>query len=185
MTREESWSQSPCAPEWASRSLTQLIAHLTDRYRSSTAQRFDEIEAMLLEEPRWSEGTSRAAFDRLVGVVRQLDEMVHAHMLLEDHVLHPLVVAAEYPEVVSVCRSRADIERLVTRIRSEHTQILHMADDLQRSALRMTSVLLSEPVKGTRLIRHVAALAMWLREQLNLEDRCLWPRALELFRRLP
>jgi iron-sulfur cluster repair protein YtfE (RIC family) len=185
MTQHPLSSHPSCTCEWASRSLTELIAHLTDRYRSATAQHFEEIEAMLLAEPSWTTGASQAAFDHLLDVLRRLDEMVHAHSLLEDHVMHPLVVAVEYPDVVSVCRSRSDIERLVSRITHEHVQISQLVDDLQRAALRTTAVLLAHPPKGTRVIRQIAALGMWLREQLTLEDRCLWPRALELFRKLP
>jgi hypothetical protein len=151
----------------------------------TTEQRLELISDMLLSQPMWAEEVCDAAYDRLLDVLSRLGQQVHIHMLLEDSVLLPLVVGIEHPEVLTIGRSRAEIEHLVARVADEHRRIRRLVDELHQAVVPIISFSLLHPQKSVLLVGHVATLALLLREQLTLEDSCLWPRALELFRALP
>jgi iron-sulfur cluster repair protein YtfE (RIC family) len=186
MTTTETESAPPlCAPEWDARSLTELVAHLSERYRASTHERLAAIRRRLQEPRWWLEDPCEAAYGYLVDVFARLCEQVERHMSAEDNMLLPLVIAIEHPQVLSIRQSRDEVTRLVARVADEHRYIRYLLDELKSATRLLVSVSPSPSEKNIGLVSEVATFSMLLREQLDLEDRCLWPRALELFRQLP
>ena len=176
-------TESPCPTEWRSRSLARLVAHLGDRYRTPTELCLDALNDLFFR-PRWVGQPSELIYERAIEAFTTLEQRVRAHMALEDNLLIPLVLAIEHPELVSVRRSRAECVELVTKALDEHQQIERSIDELEGGIQRLGKVALFQPQEQRLVLDDVTTLALLLREQIALEDRCLWPRAMELFRAL-
>ena len=182
-TSENDLTESPCPGEWRSRSLARLVAHLSDRYRSPTELCLDALSDLFFR-PRWSGKPSEPPYARAIEAFTTLEQQVRAHMALEDNRLIPLVLAIEHPELVSVRRSRAECVELVTKALDEHQQIERSIDTLEGGIQLLGKIALFQPLEQRLVLDDVATLALLLREQMALEDKCLWPRAIELFRAL-
>ena len=174
---------SPCPTEWRSRSLARLVAHLGDRYRTPTELCLDALNDLFFR-PRWVGQPSELIYERAIEAFTTLEQRVRAHMALEDNLLIPLVLAIEHPELVSVRRSRMECEELVRNTLADHRHIGRSVDELERAARPLATLQLFPPQEQMLVLDDVATLALLLREQIALEDSCLWPRAVDLFRAL-
>jgi iron-sulfur cluster repair protein YtfE (RIC family) len=183
MTNQTQQPPPLCGPEWSARSLTELVAHLTERYRRSTHERLEAIHDALITPKRWSSERSEAAYCDFVDLFRCLADHVQSHLLLEDCALLPIVIAVEHPDVLAVRHSGDDVLNLVLRVADDHQQIRYLLDGLERSIQPNLSWTLLQPERHVP-VADLQALALLLREQFDLEDRCLWPRAQQLFRQL-
>jgi iron-sulfur cluster repair protein YtfE (RIC family) len=182
-TSESDLTGSPCPSEWRSRSLARLVAHLSDRYRSPTELCLDALNDLFFR-PRWVGKPSEPIYERAIEAFTTLEQRVRAHMALEDNLLIPLVLAIEHPELVSVRRSQVECEELVRNALDDHRHIRHSVDALERAARPLATLQLFPPQEQMLVLDDVATLALLLREQIALEDTCLWPRAVDLFRAL-
>ena len=180
MTKFTYWTPVPCEIEWASRSLAELVTHLTERYHQPTQRRIQTIASTLAQIVP-STPQRRDAYDRLAIVFTSLCEAIETHAWLVDHILGPVLARVE-DDVVSA--STCDREAL--------RQTIAYAED-ERTCLRRESVALGYAVldiAGSPVAVNEAIVALELdmlvllvNEQLDLEDRCLWPRALGLTHR--
>lgn len=172
------------SPEWASRPITHLIAHLIDQYRAATQERIEVISERLAGRPFWTDGSLDVAiaYNSILNVFTMLAQKAHTHMLLEDVVLFPVVMAAEHPEVITSRRSRDEIERLIARVADEHRQIRRLVRELTDAVSAFASQAGSESHEAFRLAGDLTTFATLLKGQIALEDGNLWPRALELIR---
>jgi iron-sulfur cluster repair protein YtfE (RIC family) len=182
-TSESDLTGSPCPSEWRSRSLARLVAHLSDRYRSPTELCLDALNDLFFR-PRWSGKPGEPVYERAIEAFTTVEQLVRAHMALEDNLLIPLVLAIEHPELVSVRRLRVECEELVAKALDDHQRIERSIDMLERRIQPLVMVALFQPQEQRLVLDDVATLALLLREQMALEDKCLWPRAIELFRAL-
>jgi iron-sulfur cluster repair protein YtfE (RIC family) len=182
-TSEIDLTESPCPSEWRSRSLARLVAHLSDRYRTPTELCLDALNDLFFR-PRWIGKPSEPVYERAIEAFTTLEQQVRAHMALEDNLLIPLVLAIEHPELVSVRRSRMECEELVRNTLADHRHIRRSVDELERAARPLATLQLFPPQEQMLVLDNVATLALLLREQIALEDSCLWPRAVDLFRAL-
>ena len=180
-TSDSDLTESPCPGEWRSQSLARLVAHLSDRYRSPTELCLDALSDLFLR-PRWTGKPSEPVYERGIEAFTTLEQQVRAHMALEDNLLIPLALALEHPELVSVRRSRVECEELITKALDDHQRIERSIDMLERSIRPLVMVALFQPQEQRLVLDDVTTLALLLREQMALEDKCLWPRAMELFR---
>ena len=121
-TSESDLTESPCPSEWRSRSLARLVAHLSDRYRSPAELCLDALSDLFVR-PGWTGKQSEPLYERAIEAFTTLEQQVRMHMTLEDNRLIPLVLAIEHPELVSVRRSRAECEELVTKALDDHQRI--------------------------------------------------------------
>jgi iron-sulfur cluster repair protein YtfE (RIC family) len=176
-------TESPCPSEWRSRSLARLVAHLSDRYRSPTELCLDALSDLFFR-PRWTGKPSEPVYERAIEAFTTLEQQVRAHLTFEDNRLIPLVLAIEHPELVSVRRSRVECEELVTKALDDHRRIERSIDTLEGGTRLLGMVALFQPLEQRLVLDDVATLALLLREQMALEDKCLWPRAIEQFRAL-
>ena len=171
------YSVPPCEREWESRSLAELVAYVTHRYRQPTRQRIDAVASAL---PRVVSSTPqpREAYDRVETVFTSLREAIETHVWLVDGILCPAIVASEHDPASTNQSVREALCRKIGDV------------DAARDALRRLSVTLRQAVieiKGASVSMDEAVLAvnldmlvLLLNERLDLEDRCLWPRALVL-----
>jgi hypothetical protein len=182
-TSESDLTESPCPSEWRSRSLARLVAHLSDQYRSPTELCLDALSDLFFR-PRWTSQPSEPVYEHAIEAFTTLEQQVRAHLMFEDNRLIPLVLAIEHPELVSVRRSRVECEELVTKALDDHRRIERSIDTLEGGIRLLGMVALFQPLEQRLVLDDVATLALLLREQMALEDKCLWPRAIELFRAL-
>jgi hypothetical protein len=159
------------------------VAHLSDQYRSPTELCLDALNDLFLR-PRWSGKPGEPVYERAIEAFTTLDQQVRTHVTFEDNRLMPLVLAIEHPELVSVRRSRVECEELVTKALDDHRRIERSIDTLEGGIRLVGMVTLFQPLEQRLVLDDVATLALLLREQMALEDKCLWPRAIELFRAL-
>jgi hypothetical protein len=182
-TSESDLTKSPCPSEWRSRSLARLVAHLSDRYRSPIELCLDALSDVFFR-PRWTGKPSEPRYERAIEAFIALEQQVRTHIALEDNRLIPLVLAIEHPELVSVRRSRAECEELVKKALDDHQRIERSIDMLEAGIRPLAMAALFQPLEQRLVLDELATLALLLREQMALEDKCLWPRAIELFRAL-
>jgi hypothetical protein len=182
-TSDSDLTESPCPGEWRSQSLARLVAHLSDRYRSPTELCLDALSDLFFR-PRWTGKPSEPVYERAIEAFTTLEQQVRAHLTFEDNRLIPLVLAIEHPELVSVRRSRVECVELVTKALDDHRRIERSIDTLEGGIRLLGIIALFQPLELRLVLDDVATLALLLREQMALEDKCLWPRAIELFRAL-
>jgi hypothetical protein len=77
------------------------------------------------------------------------------------------------------------VGRLATQVTQDHARIRGLLDALDSTIGPSLAHSLVQSPQLVMLIADVMTLTLQLRQQLELEDRCLWPRASELFRQLP
>ena len=176
--------EASCESEWTSRSLTQLAGHLSAHYRYPTQKRLNTI-CELLSQPTSPGHAHEATYSRLITAFHALRLHVESHMRIEDDLLFPLVAAVEHPQVLRVRSSCQAARQLVMRAIDGHKEILRLVDELKRAVRAMLSSSSSLPPETVPLLQAMATLWVLLLQQVDLEDRCLWPRALRLFCELP
>src|SRR5918993_1039442 len=112
-----------CKREWESRSLAELVALVTHRFRRPTRQRIEAIASVL---PRIlsSAREPREAYGRLGTVFASLSELIDSHERLEDRILWPAIVKVErdptstnqrFCEALRQKIAEADIEHVALR----------------------------------------------------------------------
>jgi len=180
----------PCESEWGLRSLVELVAHLTQWYRQPMHRRIEAIASALLRI-RPSIPQRDEAYHRVAALFTSLRKAIDDHCWLEDQILCPAIIAVEQSRSAQGRRSH-DLESTEPSDREALCHlILSVADE--HNCLRRGSVALGEAVPDMTgpcvsvdealLATDVAMLALLLHEQLDLEDRCLWPRALTVLQR--
>ena len=169
--------------EWISRTLTELIAHIGERYRRATERRLDAV-GLALSEASAPPGPLESALTCLRETFIALDEQVGAHMKIEFDLLFPTIIALEHPQVLAVRQSAAFVGRLTTQVSRDHARIRGLLDTLDGAIGPSLAHSLVQSPHLVMLIADVTTLTMQLRQQLELEDRYLWPRAGELFQQL-
>ena len=169
--------------EWISRTLTELIAHIGERYRREIERRIDAV-GLALEEASAPAGPLECALTRLREAFAALDEHVGAHTKVEFDLLFPTIIALEHPQVLAVRQPAALVERLATQVTQDHARIRALLDTIDSTIGPSLAHSLTQSPALVMLIAHLMTLTVQLRRQLELEDRCLWPRANELFRQL-
>lgn len=183
MTSSDSTASTSFDREWISRTLTELIAHLGERYRRETERRLDAV-GLALAEASAQNGPLDCVLTRLREAFAALDEQVGAHTKVECDLLFPTIIALEHPQVLAVRQPAALVERLATQVTHDHDRIRELLDTLDSTIGPSLAHSLTQSPALVMLIAHVMTLTLQLRQQLDLEDRCLWPRASELFRQL-
>jgi len=171
-------AQTPCEPEWRSKSLTELVAHLNQRYRRPLQQRLESIRSLLGQGVSCEGDNRRDEHERLANSFERLRGTLDEHAWLEDEVLCPAVARVEYCIGASDPRAREALCMLVTTVADEHRLIRTRIDELESVLASVARCALSQ--QDALLVADLEMLELLLSEQMELEDRCLWPRALTL-----
>jgi iron-sulfur cluster repair protein YtfE (RIC family) len=171
-------TRTPCETEWSSKSLTELVAYLNQRYRRPLQQRLESIRSLFGQEASFEDDGRRADYERLGNSFERLRGTLDEHAWLEDEVLCPAVARVEYSIGASDPRAREALCMLVTTVADEHRLIRTRIDELERALASVCRCTLSQ--QEALLVADLEMLELLLSEQIELEDRCLWPRALTL-----
>jgi iron-sulfur cluster repair protein YtfE (RIC family) len=172
MTNEAfgSWSER----YWSGRSLTALIDHIIEEYQHPLHRDMNAIERLLqiLQE---REAAHRHLVGPLAELCERLEAVMRAHATDEEIVFFPHVVGLTEGHVATALNMGAILPKLThdhVRLLDTLQQIRHSTDDFQPPA--DASVLLSA------LFALLQDVDRQLRQQLDLEQRILFPRAAAL-----
>ncbi len=166
----------PCETEWTSRCLSDLVSHLNERYRQPTHRRIEAIRS-LLSQIGPSDHERREGYHRLRKIFSSLCDTIDEHVWLKDHILCPAIVKVECGLAPDQSTRDALCEMIMT-LEDEHSRLRSIAAEVWRAATDVAGS--PELVDEAVLDSDLDLLALLLDEQLDLEERCLWPRALIL-----
>jgi hypothetical protein len=177
-----------CEPEWLARPLTDLIRHLTHHYNKPIAHRLAGIGETAQQTRlaaaevlgRTEHGLGAFAI-RLSGLVTTLRLVLEAHAWSEADVLFPAVIAIETHGRKSAPFKRDSLDILMEGIVQEHDLLRELLSSLSRTMEECVAAGMSPDLE--MFVSDLEIVCFMLAEQLDLEDRCLWPRIKELFER--
>jgi len=175
-----------CESEWLARPLTDLIQHLTQHYNRPIAHRLQAIGRTATETRLQAanvlgraEPGSGAFAVRLSGLVTTLRLVLEAHAWSENDVLFPAAVAIETHGRKSAPFKRPTLDILMEGIVQEHDLTRELLASLSRTMEECVSAGMDQELET--FVSDLEIVCFMIAEQLDLEDRCLWPRLKELF----
>ena len=172
-------SAAECEPEWLERPVSAIATHISNVYHEYTRDRLPFITSLATRVATIPGERCTAFVPALNALISQLRDAVETHAWTEDDLLFPVLVAHEHPSVLATSVSREDLKRLVDTLASEHIrirQIISALDELT-SGFKTPE---GAPVEIDDLVHLVKELTQSLIEELDIEDRCLLPRAKEI-----
>jgi iron-sulfur cluster repair protein YtfE (RIC family) len=177
-----------CEPEWLARPLSDLIHHLTHHYNTPIASRLEAIGTTANQTRltatdvlgRTDHGLGAFAV-RLSGLVTTLRLVLEAHAWSEADVLFPAAIAIETYGRRSAPFKRDSLDILMEGIVQEHDLLRELLGSLSRTIEMCASAGMSADLEI--FVSDLEVVCFMIAEQLDLEDRCLWPRMKELFDR--
>jgi iron-sulfur cluster repair protein YtfE (RIC family) len=184
---EEGPVASACEPEWLVRSIADLIQHLNGYYNKPINNRLsvigetaDHIRFHASDMLGRSDHAASAFGVRLASLVSTLRLVLEAHAWSEGDVLFPAAVAVEAHGPGSTRFRRDSLTILLDGIIEEHALIRELLGSLARTFEEYASVGMVHELET--FVSDVEVVSFMIAEQLDLEDRCLWPRVRDLFR---
>jgi iron-sulfur cluster repair protein YtfE (RIC family) len=177
----EKLSVLECEHEWQSRPLSTLVMHISGVYHEHMR---DQLPILWRQATGLAAelGNGRAARLRELAVVlTELRDQVETHAWTEDDLLFPVLVAREYPSVLTTTLTPDALTRLVDTLAEEHVAIRRVLARVTAHLNDTQEAAAAVPV-WRELNTRIAQLHDRLIEELDLEDRCLLPRARDLAR---
>jgi iron-sulfur cluster repair protein YtfE (RIC family) len=175
----ESPSVVECGPEWQDRPVSAIATHVSNVYHEFTRDRLPLIATMAMRASTIPGGRWTAFVPALNALISQLRDAVETHAWTEDDLLFPVLVAHEHPGVLETTVSREELTRLVDSLSSEHLRIRQIISALDELTGGFKTPM-GAPLELDDLVHLAKELAVSLLEELDLEDRCLLPRAREI-----
>jgi iron-sulfur cluster repair protein YtfE (RIC family) len=167
-----------CEPEWQSRPLCVLAMHISGVYHDHTRHELPLV-ARQTAELAAQFGDHRGPHLRgLTALLAELRDEVETHARTEDDLLFPILVAREHPAILTTAVTPDLLLRLVDSLAVEHVRIRRLLARIT-AHLYDTSLPAAEVPAWAELLRRVGRVRDHLLEELDLEDRCLLPRARE------
>jgi iron-sulfur cluster repair protein YtfE (RIC family) len=164
-----------CESEWLARPLSELAAHISGVYHRHTRDVLPRIVSLAAELSVTIGETHLPHLQGLCAILAELHGEVETHDWTEDDVLLPVLVAHEHPGVLSTRLTPDALSRLVEGLAREHLRIRCI---LGRLAAHVEDAPGAQFLPEWAGLRHeIMALREHLLEELDLEDRCLLPRA--------
>jgi iron-sulfur cluster repair protein YtfE (RIC family) len=173
-----------CEPEWLERPVSAIATHISAVYHEFTRERLPLIAGLAARVATLHRGRWTQFVPALNALVTELRDAVETHAWTEDDLLFPVLVAHEHPGVLETTVSREELLRLVDSLTAEHRRIRQIISELDV----LTGGFVTPPGAPTELddlVHLVEELTVSLLEELELEDRCLLPRAREIATRRP
>ena len=165
-----------CDPEWQSRSVSALATHISGVYHERMQDELPiltrQVAALIT---RFSD--ARAFKLRVLGgVLAELRNEVDPHAWTEDDLLFPVLAACENPTVLTTTLTHDRLLRLVDSLAEDHLRIREV---LARITAHLDEVRheAAQSADWAGLLERVQRLRNFKIEELDLEDRCLLPRA--------
>jgi regulator of cell morphogenesis and NO signaling len=160
-----------------------LCEAIVDRYHASLHEALprirDDMQSMSAGAASPTVEMLRLAFDEVA-------EQIESHLAKEEHLLFPAITALEVAEHAHARRPPLAFATVLHPIRlmeAEHARI-EMAVDRMRELARAVPEPDTLSPHWKRCMAHLAQLEAELREHHRTENEVLFPRALELERRL-
>ena len=167
---------SDCDPQWLERPVSVVATHISRVYHEFTRDRLPVISDLATRVQSIPGDDWNATLPGLVSLISQLRDSVETHAWTEDDLLFPVLVAHEYPTVLETNVSAEELLKLVETLSEEHVEIRELIEEIARvtDGFRAPE---SAPTEFEDLVRLAEELTQSLTEELDLEDRCLLPRA--------
>ena len=175
----KSFSVAECDPEWQNRPVSAIATHISNVYHEYTRDRLPFITSLATRVATIPGERRTPLVPALNALISQLRDAVETHAWTEDDLLFPVLVAHEHPSILATSVSRQDLQRLVDTLASEHIRIRQIISALEELTGGFKTPA-GAPVEVDDLVHLVKELTESLIEELDLEDRCLLPRAREI-----
>jgi iron-sulfur cluster repair protein YtfE (RIC family) len=183
---EEAHVANECEAQWLTRSIADLIRHLSFHYNTPIYKRLsvigksaDQIRLRATGGLGRSEHAANAFGVRLSNLVTTLRLVLEAHAWSEGDVLFPAAVAVEVHGLASTRFGQGSLNILLDGIRQEHDLIRELLASLVRTIEEYALVGGVDELEA--FVSELEIVSFMIAEQLDLEDRCLWPRVRDLF----
>jgi iron-sulfur cluster repair protein YtfE (RIC family) len=165
-----------CDPQWLDRPVSVVATHISRVYHEFTRDQLPLIADLAGRVQSMTGDGWNKVIPELVSLLAQLRDAVETHAWSEDDLLFPVLVAHEYPSVLETNVSADDLLKLVDALSTEHVEIRRLIEDVARvtDGFRAPA---GAPSEFEDLVRLAEELTRSLTEELDLEDRCLLPRA--------
>lgn len=170
---------SACQPEWLLRPVSALAAHISAIYHARTRRELPLLIQQAAGLERMCRDNRAFHLRGLSVLLATLRDEVETHMWTEDDLLFPVLTARDHPAVLSTTISDDALVRLVGSLADEHTRIRYAVERLLEH-MSDGDWIVAETPEWLMLHRRVDMLCADIVEELDLEDRCLLPRALEM-----
>ena len=169
-------TSSDCEPQWLERPVSVVATHISRVYHEFTRNQLPVIADLASRAQSLSGNGWNATLPEVVSLLAQLRDSVETHAWTEDDLLFPVLVAHEYPTVLETNVSAEDLLKLVETLSAEHIEIRTLIEKIARvtDGFRAPA---GAPTEFEDLVRLAEELTQSLTEELDLEDRCLLPRA--------
>ncbi len=164
-----------CEPEWLARPVSELTTHITAAYHERTRDVLPRVAALVSQEASAFGDAHVPNLRGLAAILAELRDEVETHAWTEDDLLFPVLVAHEHPDVLTSQLTPEALSKLVEVLAAEHVRIRRI---LGRLARHMENLPGAPFWSEWADVRHaLTVLHDHLIEELDLEDRCLLPRA--------
>lgn len=170
-----------CEPEWLSRPVCVLAMHISGVYHDHTRNELPILARQTAELAAQFDDHRGPYLRGLTALLAELRDEVETHAWTEDDLLFPVLVAFEHPAILTTAFTPALLLRLVDALAVEHMRIRRLLARIT-AHLHDTSLPASEVPAWAELLRRLGHVHDHLLEELDLEDRCLLPRAREIAR---
>lgn len=164
-----------CAP-WQSRPVSALAAHITGNYHEYISAELPWLARQAAELAAVFGDARAPHLGALPSVLSELRDAVSTHAWTEEDLLFPVLLAREYPAVLTTALTPDALLRLIDSLVDDHARIGGLLASIT-TLLREASLQGAEVPSWALLFERVEQLRDRLLEQLDLEDRCLLPRA--------
>jgi iron-sulfur cluster repair protein YtfE (RIC family) len=174
-------------PEWLARPVVDLIRYLSRHYDEPISRRLvvvgdaaDELRLRATDVLSRSQQGTSAFGVRLSSLVTTLRLVLDAHAWSERDVLFPAAVVVETGSFTPSPYRQKSLNILMEGVRQEHELIRELLASLARTIEDYAG---GDPAADLEaFVSDVEIVSFMIAEQLDLEDRCLWPRVQSLFR---
>jgi iron-sulfur cluster repair protein YtfE (RIC family) len=160
------------------RPVSALATHISGIYHERMR---DELPVLTRQAAELSKlfGDFRAfQLHALAGLLRDLANEVDSHAWTEDDLLFPVLAARDHPSILITTLTPDRLLALVDQLAQDH---LHIRAVLARISTHVAAVSdrAADVPEWAELLERVTKLRDYKLEELDLEDRCVLPRARE------
>lgn len=168
-----------CEPEWMSRPISALATHIAGVYHEHTREELPLLWQRAMALAEMYAGSRAPHLHGLSQMLSDLRDLVETHAWTEDDLLFPVLVAHEHPAVLSTSLSPDALARLVESLSQEHLRIRRLLGGVSVHIDAADAFPVYVP-GWPELRDQVLRFRDHLLEELDLEDRCLLPRARQI-----
>lgn len=172
---------SAATPDFASLTLTELIAHILDKHHVYTKAEMARLEA-LVDKVVTAHGERHKELLEIRELLRRLSEDLKPHMFKEEQILFPYIVSLEQAAMHNRPAPLAPfgtVNNPVRMMMMEHNEAGEMLIEMRK----LSSDFAVPPdacMSYESLYRGLTALEQDLHQHIHLENNILFPRALEI-----